>query len=144
MSGRVGIIAGQTQLPILVARGMRWSAGGGYSLALVASLLLVIAARIESTPLVLCALVAFGLGLGPAASTSLVAPQNHVAFEHRGIVTSAVYAARMLGGSLTIGALGALAAEGKQVALAFPSMAVLSGTALVLSLVVIPPKETES
>ena len=49
-----------------------------------------------------------GLGLGPAASTSLVGPQSCVAWEHRGAVTSAVYAARMLGGMVVVAALGPL------------------------------------
>jgi hypothetical protein len=123
---------------LLIARGMRWSAGGGYALAFVAGIALVLAARAESTPAVLIALTAFGLGLGPAASTSLVAPQNHVAFEHRGTVTSAAYASRMLGGSMTIGVLGALAPEGKLVAYAFPTMAVMAGVAVVVTLLLAP------
>ncbi len=125
---------------LLIARGMRWSAGGGYALAFVAALGLVLAARAESTPWVLIALTVFGLGLGPAASTSLVAPQNHVAFEHRGIVTSAVYASRMLGGSVTIGVLGALAPAGKLVGYAFPTMAVMAGVAVIVTLGLSPAR----
>ncbi len=124
---------------LLLSRGMRWSAGGGYALAFVAALALVVAVRAESTPGVLIALTVFGLGLGPAASTSLVAPQNHVAFEHRGIVTSAVYASRMLGGSVTIGVLGALAPPAKLVAYAFPTMAVLAGVAVMATFALAPP-----
>ncbi len=47
-----------------------------------------------------------GLGLGPAASTALVAPQSHVAWRYRGMMTSTIYACRMLGGSLAVAALG--------------------------------------
>lgn len=126
---------------LLVARGMRWSAGGGYFLAFVASLALTFAARAGSTAGVLVSLTAFGLGLGPAASTSLVAPQNHVEIAHRGIVTSAVYAARMLGGSFAIAALSALAGEGDRLAIGFPSMAVLAFAGALAMLLLAPSKE---
>lgn len=43
-----------------------------------------------------------GIGLGPAASTCIIAPQARVQWEQRGAITSAVYACRMLGGSLAI------------------------------------------
>jgi len=43
-----------------------------------------------------------GIGLGPAASTCIIAPQARVRWEQRGAITSAVYACRMLGGSLAI------------------------------------------
>ncbi len=98
-------------MKLLVARGMRWSAGGGYFLAFLSAVALAFAARAGSTAGVLVSLTAFGLGLGPAASTSLVAPQNHVDLAHRGIVTSAVYATRMLGGSVAIAASSAPSAR---------------------------------
>jgi hypothetical protein len=46
-----------------------------------------------------------GMGLGPAASTSLIGPQTRASWHHRGIVTSAIYATRLLGGSLGVAAL---------------------------------------
>ena len=70
-------------------------------------------------------LALLGLGLGPAASTSLVAPQSSVAWPYRGAVTSAVYATRMLGGSLAVVALGAAGAW-----TADPAVARFTGVAL--------------
>ncbi len=123
---------------LFVARGMRWSAGGGYLLATFAALALVFAARANSTPGVLVALAALGLGLGPAASTSLVGPQNHVAPELRGIITSACYASRMLGGSVAIGLLGALAPAARQVELAFQSLVVLAAAGVLAAVTLSP------
>ncbi len=94
---------------VLVSRGMRASVGGGFTLAFVGAIGLVTAVeRGLPTGYALLALGVLGLGLGPAASTSLVGPQSCVAWEHRGAVTSAVYAARMLGGSVVVAALGPL------------------------------------
>ena len=124
---------------LFVARGMRWSAGGGYLLATFAALGLVFAARAHSTPAVLATLTALGLGLGPAASTSLVGPQNHVAPELRGIITSACYASRMLGGSVAIGLLGALAPETDRVPFAFRSLVVLAAAGALAALLLAPP-----
>jgi predicted MFS family arabinose efflux permease len=94
---------------VLVARGMRASVGGGFAIALVGASGLALAVQQGlPTGYALLALGVLGLGLGPAASTSLVAPQSCVAWEHRGAVTSAVYAARMLGGSVAVAALGPL------------------------------------
>jgi predicted MFS family arabinose efflux permease len=94
---------------VLVARGMRASVGGGFTLALVGAVGLVLAVGQRApTAYALLALGLLGLGLGPAASTSLVGPQSCVAWEHRGAVTSAVYAARLLGGSIVVAALGPL------------------------------------
>lgn len=125
---------------LFVARGMRWSAGGGYLLAFFAALALLFAARAGNTPAIFAALVVLGLGLGPAASTSLVAPQNHVEFGLRGIVTSAMYASRMLGGSVTIALFGAIAPEGNAAALAFPGLAVLAGAGFLAMLALAPPR----
>lgn len=128
---------------LFVARGMRWSAGGGYFLAFIASIGLVLGARANSTAGVLVALTGVGLGLGPAASTSLVAPQNHVEPSQRGTVTSACYASRMLGGSVMIALLGALAPEGAAVSLAFPSLIALTGAATLVALLLSPPHDRE-
>jgi len=59
-----------------------------------------------------------GIGLGPAASTCIIAPQARVQWEQRGAITSAVYACRMLGGSLAIALVNLLAgSEPRQVLL---------------------------
>ncbi len=125
---------------IFIARGMRWSAGGGYLLACVAAVAMLFASRTGATTPVLVALTVLGLGLGPAASTSLVAPQNHVEPGLRGIVTSACYASRMLGGSVTIALVGALAPEGKAVSFTFTSLAVMAGAGFVAMVVLAPPR----
>jgi hypothetical protein len=78
----------------------------------------VVVARGLSTGWALASLGLLGLGLGPAASTSLVAPQSIVGWRHRGAVTSAVYASRMLGGSLAVAALGALSGGARFLAIA--------------------------
>ncbi|MGH7293956.1 MAG: MFS transporter, partial [Polyangiaceae bacterium] len=57
-----------------------------------------------------------GLGIGPAASTSLLGPQSAVRWAQRGGVTSAVYAVRMFGGSLVVAVLGALTGTPREVA----------------------------
>jgi hypothetical protein len=94
---------------VLVTRGLRASGGGGFAIAAIgAAALAVVVARGLSTGWALTSLGVLGLGLGPAASTSLVAPQSIVGWRHRGAVTSAVYASRMLGGSLAVAALGPL------------------------------------
>jgi predicted MFS family arabinose efflux permease len=95
---------------VLVARGMRASVGGGFVIALVGAAGLAVAVACGlPTAFALASLAMLGLGLGPAASTSLVGPQSCVAWKHRGAVTSAVYAARMFGGSLAVTALGSVA-----------------------------------
>ncbi len=92
---------------VLVTHGMRASAGGGFAIGLVGAAAFAAAAALRlPTGVALAALGLLGVGLGPAASTSLVAPQSVVAWEHRGAITSAVYAVRMLGGSLAVAALG--------------------------------------
>lgn len=129
---------------ILIARGMRWSAGGGYLLACAAAVGMELASRAGATVPVLIALAVLGLGLGPAASTSLVAPQNHVEPNLRGIVTSACYASRMLGGSVTIALIGALAPEGKAVSFAFATLVGMAAAGFVAILALAPPKRDVS
>jgi predicted MFS family arabinose efflux permease len=113
---------------VLVARGMRASVGGGFAIALAGAGGLAFAvARGLPTGYALVALLVLGLGLGPAASTSLVGPQSCVAWQHRGAVTSAVYAARMLGGSVIVAALGPLGGTPQGSALArFVAVALLA------------------
>jgi len=91
---------------LLVRGGMRLSAGVGFAVAAVgAAWLALAAARGWGVTAALAGLAVLGLGLGPAASTSLLGPQSRAPWHHRGIVTSAVYATRLLGGSLTVAVL---------------------------------------
>lgn len=115
---------------ILVRWGMKASVGGGFALAAAGAALLAFAAFSgASTTLVFAALAILGLGLGPAASTSLVAPQSHVEWRHRGMITSAVYASRMLGGSLAVAALGSTAAAASW---RFAGIAAIAGGAVLV------------
>ncbi|NOJ82044.1 MFS transporter [Myxococcus xanthus] len=91
---------------LLVRGGMRLSAGVGFAVAaLGAGWLSLAAARGWGVPAALVGLAVLGLGLGPAASTSLIGPQSRAPWHHRGIVTSALYATRLLGGSLAVALL---------------------------------------
>jgi MFS transporter len=96
---------------VLVRRGMRASVAGGFAIALIGAVSLALVTHVGGpvSPLAAAAALAvLGVGLGPAASTSLVAPQNHVPWRQRGAITSAVYAARALGGSIAVALVGAL------------------------------------
>ncbi len=93
---------------VLVRYGMRASVAGGFAIAFAGALALAVIGS-HDVPVVwtYVTLGVLGIGLGPASSTSLVAPQSAVPWQQRGLVTSAIYAARMLGGSLAVIAFGA-------------------------------------
>ena len=118
---------------VLVRWGMRASVAGGFALAFVGALglALVVAFQLPLTA-AYAALGVLGLGLGPAASTSLIAPQSQVRWDQRGMITSVVYAARMLGGAVLVATLGSLhaAANGSPQA-RFAGIAALAFAALV-------------
>ncbi len=125
---------------VLVRRGMRASVGGGFAIASVGAVG-VAAAVAWHLPLVFvfASMALLGLGTGPAASSSLVAAQSSVAWKYRGAVTSAVYATRMLGGSLAVAALGALGTHVADVATGrFVAVAVLTLGAMASSLLMAP------
>jgi hypothetical protein len=91
---------------LLVHGGMRLSAGVSFAVSAVgAGFLALSALRGWGVPTALVGLAVLGLGLGPAASTSLIGPQARAPWHHRGIVTSSLYAMRLLGGSLTVALL---------------------------------------
>ena len=91
---------------LLLRGGLRASAAGGFAVAAVGGVLLAGAlVRGWGDAATFGALAILGFGLGPAASTSIFAPQQRVPWRQRGAVTSALYACRMLGGSLTIAVL---------------------------------------
>jgi hypothetical protein len=88
---------------VFIRGGLRASAGGGFVLAFLGTTLLALGvARGWSVGAVFASLGVLGLGLGPAASTSIVGPQTRAPWHHRGMMTSAIYASRMLGGSFAI------------------------------------------
>ncbi len=125
---------------VLVRRGMRASVGGGFALAFAgAAAVAVSVARGWPLTFTFAAMALLGLGTGPAASSSLVAAQSSVAWQHRGAVTSAIYATRMLGGSLSVAALGFLGAHSSDPALArFTALALLAFGAMASSLAMAP------
>ncbi|WP_375769344.1 MFS transporter [Archangium gephyra] len=119
-SGHSPLMAGLALVPLLggwacgstfgvrvfLRGGLRASAGGGFALCLGGACLLALGvSRDWGTPAAFVSLGLMGLGLGPAASTSLLGPQTRAPWHHRGMVTSAIYATRMLGGSFTLAAL---------------------------------------
>jgi len=88
---------------LLLRGGLRASAGLGFLLAGAGAALFGLAlAHGAAVGWLHASLGLLGLGLGPAASTCILAPQARVRWEQRGAITSAVYACRMLGGSMAI------------------------------------------
>jgi hypothetical protein len=126
---------------VLVRHGMRASVGGGFAIAFVgAAGLAVVVARGLPVGWALLGMALLGLGTGPAASSSLVAAQSSVAWRDRGSVTSAVYATRMLGGSLAVATLGALGAWTEEVAAARFTGVALLGFGAMASLLAMSPR----
>jgi MFS family permease len=124
---------------VLVRHGMRASVGGGFTLAFTGAAVLAIAvARGLPTPVAFAAMALLGFGTGPAASSSLVAAQSSVAWQYRGAVTSAVYATRMLGGSLSVAALGALGHDADAAVARFAAIALLTFGAAASTLAMSP------
>ncbi len=93
---------------VLVRHGMRASVAGGFGIAVAGAIGLALVATLDlPVKWAYLALAVHGLGMGPAASTSLVASQNAAPWNQRGAVTSVIYAARMLGGALAVAAFEA-------------------------------------
>lgn len=91
---------------VYVRAGLRTSAGGGLFLAAIgiaATALLAARGRPELVPFTL---FVTGVGVGPANSTALVAAQTRTPFRHRGMLTSAIFGTRTLGGAVVVAALG--------------------------------------
>jgi MFS family permease len=91
---------------LMIRGGMRASVGGGFALSAVgAALLALMAYEHAHIGWAFAALALLGVGLGPAASTSIIGPQSVVPWRARSVVTSAVYSTRMLGGAVAIALL---------------------------------------
>jgi hypothetical protein len=107
--------------------GLRASAGGGFAIALLGASLFTLGVLWDwGTLATFASLGLLGLGLGPAASTSLIGPQTRAPWHHRGMVTSALYATRMLGGTFTIAAIDLVHGS---FALRFALVAAIAGVA---------------
>jgi hypothetical protein len=104
---------------LLIRGGLRASAGVGFLIAGIGAALFGLAlSQHAASGWLYASLGLLGMGLGPAASTCIIAPQARVRWEQRGTVTSAVYAFRMLGGSLAIALVNLVAgSEPRQVLL---------------------------
>jgi MFS family permease len=120
---------------VLVRYGMRASVAGGYAIAFAGGVALaLIGTHDVGVGWAYAALALLGLGLGPASSTSLVAPQSAVPWRRRGLVTSAIYAMRLLGGSLAVVVFGgATSGAGR-----FEGVALVTLAATLIALVLAP------
>ncbi|HEX3345573.1 MAG TPA: hypothetical protein VHS09_13415, partial [Polyangiaceae bacterium] len=125
---------------VLIARGMRTTVAGSFAIVLAASIVLTWAASAGGPgTCAMAALAVMGLGIGPAASTSLLGPQTAVPWSKRGGVTSAVYAVRMLGGSVVVALLGGLGGPTSAASVGrFTSVALLAAAGAVTAAMLAP------
>lgn len=93
---------------LLIRFGFRAVALGGMFLNTVGAAILL--AFRQETPLVLIffSLAVIGFGLGFAANSTLLASQNAVGWEQRGVVTASVQFTRTMGGTIGVAVLGAV------------------------------------
>lgn len=158
-AGHGAILAGAALVPMLVGWacgsafgvrvllrwGMRASTAGGCALAAFGASLFA-ASAIAHLPLAvsLATLALLGLGTGPAASTSLIAPQSAVAWSERGVVTSAIYAARMLGGGLAVTVLSRVPMSDDAPAARFVGVAAIATAAFFSMFTLAPHRVAEA
>jgi hypothetical protein len=116
--------------------GMKTSVGGGMSFATIGITVLALVAHGRLPfAVALPALFFAGVGLGPAASTSLVACQSRAPWASRGMVTSVVYAIRSLGGSMLVAALGSASASAPS---RFSTLTVVTALGAICALILAP------
>jgi MFS family permease len=102
-------LSGIFAAPLLVRWGFRRTALAGNGLIICSFSGLVICAWTGAPPWLLTAILALcGLGFGPASMSYLLAPQEAVAWQQRGLITSGVTFFRSIGGALGVGLLGAM------------------------------------
>jgi MFS family permease len=95
--------------PLLVRWGFRKTALLGSIVMLAAFVGLIVCAKLAAPQWVLTAdLAVAGLGFGPASMAYLLAAQEAVNFQQRGMVTSSIAFFRSIGGALGVGILGAM------------------------------------
>jgi MFS family permease len=123
---------------LLVVHGMRAVLVGAFGVALTgAAALATVVASDAPTGGALAALAILGFGLGGVAITSVITPQSRVAWRDRGAVTSAIFASRMLGGSVSVAALSLAGTAGHESA-RFVGVAVMALTGVVGSAALAP------
>jgi len=93
---------------LLLRTGYRKLARFGGLAVIAGGLLLVHAGKVEVRAEVMAATLVIGFGLGFLAMPSLIAVQNAVPWERRGVATSTVQFFRTIGGTIAVAALGAL------------------------------------
>ncbi len=125
---------------VLIARGMRATVAGSFAIVLVAAVVLTMAASAGGDGLwAMAALAVMGLGIGPAASTSLLGPQTAVSWARRGGVTSVVYAVRMLGGSMVVALLEGTRRSSREASVGrFAAVALLAAGGMVTAAMLAP------
>lgn len=102
-------ISGFLSAPLLVRWGFRKVAIGGSILITLGFVGLVLGTWFTASHWVLTAVLSItGLGLGPCSMSYLIAAQESVTWQQRGIITSSISFVRTMGGALGIGLLGAL------------------------------------
>ncbi len=102
-------LSGIVAAPLVLRWGFRRLAGVGSMIVLVGFVGLVLCAMLNASPWVLTGVLAItGLGFGPASMSFLLAAQNAVEWQQRGVVTSAVQFYRTIGGAVGIGVLGGM------------------------------------
>ena len=102
-------ISGVFSAPLIVRWGFRRVSGIGSMLVIVGFSGMILCALTGAPRSVLaCVLAITGFGFGPASMGFLLAAQNAVKFQQRGIVTSSIAFFRTAGGAIGIGLLGAL------------------------------------
>jgi hypothetical protein len=130
---------------VLIRHGMRASVAGGFGIALLGASGMLVATHWLSSHAVtfaLASLAVLGMGIGPASSTSLIAPQSSVAWSERGAITSTVYASRTLGGSLAVAILGAAHVVGDS-SRAFIGVFAISVFALITTAIAAPSRSAK-
>src|SRR2546430_11036769 len=102
-------ISGVLAAPLIIRLGFRKVALMGTTLILIGfTALLICAITNASRHLITAVLSLTGLGFGPASMSYLLAAQDAVTWQQRGIATSAVGFFRSIGGAVGIGLLGAM------------------------------------
>ncbi len=142
-----GLAAGATLVPLLVgwaggsavsvrrlvARGMRVVMTTGFATTFVGGSMLAAVIAVDGRfTWVMASLAVMGFGMGSVAIVSVLGPQSCVPWADRGAVTSAVFASRMLGGSISVAALGTLGGDGHEV-LRFAALAVIALVGMALT-----------
>jgi EmrB/QacA subfamily drug resistance transporter len=92
----------------LVRYGFRAVATFGVSSILTASVALAFITPSTPTAFIVAAMVVLGSGLGPSSMSFLVAAQNAVSWQQRGVVTASSQFFRSISGTVGVGALGAV------------------------------------